>query len=77
MVKPSVQVNCHLRKARLRVDGRTYTVQVLQRVAQPYHAPRLVVVGYQPNELAQSILRVCIQAIQCYTPEPHSLWGAN
>ena len=64
----------HLRKVRLRVDGRTYTVQVLQRVAQPKQAPRLIVVAYQPNELAQNVLRVCVQAIQRYTPEPHELW---
>ena len=74
MVRPLLRANCHLRKTRLRVDGRTYTVQVLQRVAQPEQAPRLVIVSYQPNALARNILRVCIQAIQCYTPEPHELW---
>lgn len=66
--------NSHMRKVRLSVDGRTYTVQVLQRAAQPKQVPHLLVVSYQPNELAQNILRVCIRAIQRYTPEPHKLW---
>lgn len=63
-----------VRKARLCVDGRTYALRILQRVAQPAQAPRLVVVAYQPNELAQNLLRACIQAVQRYTPEPHELW---
>lgn len=74
MIGSLLRANRHLRRVRLRVDGRTYTVQVLQRVALPEQAPRLIVVAYQPNELAQNILRVCIQAIQRYTPEPHELW---
>jgi len=74
MIELLQQVSRHLQKARLRVDGRTYTVRLLRRVAQPAQAPRLIVVAYQPNEPAQNILRVCIQAIQRYTPEPHELW---
>jgi len=74
MVRSLLQVNHHLRKARLRVDGRTYTVQALRRVALPEQAPRLIIVAYQPNALAQDILRVCIQAIRRYTSEPHELW---
>jgi len=49
-------------------------VHVLRQVTQPKQAPRLIVVAYQPNELARDVLRVCIQAIQRYTPEPHELW---
>ena len=49
-------------------------MQVLQRATQPKQAPRLVVVAYQPNGQARDILRVCIQAVQRYTPEPHTLW---
>ena len=56
------------------VDGQTYTLQVHRRVTQPENAPRLIVVAYQPNELARNVLRVCIQAIQRHTPEPHELW---
>ena len=60
---------------RLLIDGRTYSIIVSQRqFANPTDAPRLAVVAYQPNELAQSVLRVCIQAIQRYTPEPFELW---
>jgi hypothetical protein len=66
--------NAHLRMVRLRIDGRTYMTQVRQRVTQSSEAPRLVVVAYQPNQLAQKILKVCIQAIQRYTLEPHELW---
>jgi hypothetical protein len=74
MIRALLRANCHLRKARLRVDGRTYALEVLQRVVQPEQAPRLIVAAYQPNELARNVLRVCIQAIQRYTPEPHELW---
>lgn len=56
------------------VDNRAYTIQLYRRVTQPVTAPRLVVVSYQPNPLAQQILRVCIQVIQHLTPEPHELW---
>lgn len=66
--------NGNLRKIRQDIDGRIYTVRVLQRIVQPKQAPRLVIVAYQPNKLAQNILRVCIRAIQRYTPEPYELW---
>jgi len=58
----------------LNVDGRTYAVQVFKRVTQPGKVPRLVIPAYQPNQMASGILRVCIQAIQHHTPEPHELW---
>lgn len=63
-----------LRRVRLLIDGRMYTAQVLRRVVKSADSPRLVVVAYQPNALARAILRVCIQGIQRYTPEPHELW---
>lgn len=59
---------------KLLVDGRVYHVQVFLRAPAPVEAPRLVVVSYQPNDMAQEILRVCLRAIQRYTPEPHELW---
>jgi hypothetical protein len=58
----------------LSIDKRTYAIEVHRRVNQPRNAPRLVIVAYQPNELAKQVLHVCIQAIQHYTPEPHELW---
>lgn len=61
-------------KKRLHIDGRIYRVQVNRQVTQPVQAPRLAIVSYQPNNIAQSVLRVCIQTIQRYTPEPHELW---
>lgn len=74
MIRSLLRADRHIRKTKLRVDGRTYTTQVLQRVAQSSEAPRLIIVAYQPNELAQKILSVCIQTIQRYTLEPHELW---
>ena len=69
-----LRANHRPQKTKLRIDGRAYTVQVLQRVIQPKEAPRLVVVAYQPNTLTQGILRACLQAVQHFTPEPHELW---
>jgi len=63
-----------LQKVKLLVDGQIYNVQVLRCITQPKQAPRLIIVAYQSNELARDVLRVCIQAIQRYTPEPHELW---
>lgn len=64
----------HLRYARLPIDARTYNVQILRKVSQPPQAPRLVVVAYQPNQLACDVLRVCIRSLQVYTTIPHELW---
>ena len=58
----------------VRVDGRQYSLQMLRKKAQPAEVPRLVVVAYQPNIAACDIVRVCVQAIQRYTPVPHELW---
>ena len=59
---------------RLHVDGRGYSVHVIRRVIAPPEAPRLVVIGYQPNQVAKRLLEVCIRSIQQNTPEPHELW---
>ena len=62
-----------LQKDEVFVDGRTYHVQVRHTNDQPIQAPRLVVVAYQPNQLAQELLKVCINTIQRFTPEKHEL----
>ncbi len=59
------------------VDGRSYNVILRRKVIKPFDAPRLVVVAYQPNQVAQNILRVCLQSIQRYTPEIHELWAVD
>ena len=61
-------------KVKLLVDGRIYNAQVLRRITQSKQAPRLIIVAYQPNELARDVLCVCLQTIQRYTPETHELW---
>lgn len=58
----------------LPIDGQVYDLQVLRPTSLPAEAPRLLVVAYQPNETASQILRLCIQAIQRFTPEQHELW---
>jgi len=58
----------------LSIDGQTYVIDVHPNIHQSRHAPRLAIVAYQPNELAKEILRVCIESIRHYTPEPHELW---
>ena len=60
--------------AEVTVDGRCYNLEVCQSVVRPVDVPRLVVVAHQPNKTAQKVLRVCVQAIQRFTPEPHVLW---
>jgi hypothetical protein len=58
----------------LSIDRRSYAVEVHCPINQPEQAPRLVIVAYQPNELTKQVLRICIRAVQYYTPEPHELW---
>lgn len=58
----------------LTLDERNYSLLINKQVALPPQAPRLVIVAYRPNQLSQNILRVCIQAIQRFTQEPHELW---
>lgn len=58
----------------LSIDGRDYHGDLHYQRREAPNAPRLVVVAYQPNALAQAVLRVCIETIQRYTPEAHELW---
>jgi len=59
---------------RIALDGREYWVKTRRDVIAPLKAPRLVVAGFQPNAAAADILRVCIDSIQRFTPQPHELW---
>ena len=63
-----------MRRRWLWLDGRPYWLDVLRQVERPADAPRLLIVSYLPNEQAFHILRVCVQAIQRFTPEPHEIW---
>ncbi len=63
-----------MQRRTLSVDGREYRVRVLHRVHMPPHVPRLVIVSYQPNALAEGILKACVASIKTFTPEPHELW---
>lgn len=63
-----------LQPVTVQLDRQAYQLQVLRRTHQPPEHPRLVVVAYQPNPLAQGLLEVCLRAVQRYTPEPHELW---
>lgn len=56
------------------LDGRPYRLEIIRQVSQPANAPRLLIVSYLPNEQAFQILRVCVQTIQHFTPEPHEIW---
>jgi hypothetical protein len=58
----------------LHIDGRPYKVEVIRRVSLPPDAPRLIVVSRQVNEASTDLVRVCIETIQHFTPEPHELW---
>jgi hypothetical protein len=61
-------------KLKIPIDGRDYLAEVDRRVELPIEAPRIIVVSHQPNRTAMELLRVCIQAVQYFTPEPHELW---
>lgn len=56
------------------LDGLFYTIYIRRAITQSITSPRLVIVSYQPNKIAQQLLRVCINVVQQYTPEPHELW---
>ena len=63
-----------LQRIRLDIDGRRYTLSVLQRTSHPPEIPRLVIAAYQAEEQSHHLLRVCLTAIRKFTPEPHELW---
>ncbi|MCA1959969.1 MAG: hypothetical protein LDL33_04155 [Desulfomonile sp.] len=56
------------------IDGKDYALRVNRPVKLDPTAPRLVVVAHQETPIATELLRVCIDAIQRFTPEPHELW---
>ena len=56
------------------IDGRTYRIQLSKRVESPPETPRLVIVAYQPNDIAKELVRTCIQSIQHFTKEDYELW---
>jgi hypothetical protein len=58
----------------LEIDRRMYAIDVHRRTHAPVGAPRLVVVGYQPNPVAREILRLCLDSIRAFTATPHELW---
>jgi len=56
------------------VDGLEYFLHVRRPVRLSPDAPRLIVVANQQNRTASGLLRVCIEAIRQFTPEPHEVW---
>ena len=66
--------NHGIKYAIMQIDQRFYHLLILRRIRQLEAAPRLVIVSYLPNELAYHTLRVCVQAIQHFTPELHEIW---
>lgn len=58
----------------IEIDGVDYKVRVRRPVKLDAHAPRLVVVAHQETETAEQLLRVCIDTVRRFTPEPHELW---
>jgi hypothetical protein len=58
----------------LPLDGIEYQLRVVRKVTLPGHAPRLVVVCLQPNDMARKVLEVCVRGVRHFTPEPHELW---
>lgn len=61
-------------KRKIRVDGLSYQVEILQPVSLAPEAPRLIMVCYLANESMKEITRVCIQSIRRNTDIPHELW---
>jgi hypothetical protein len=58
----------------LKIDGRVYRVGLRRATVAPPEAPRLVVVGFQPNPIASQILRLCVDSILRFTRHPYELW---
>lgn len=56
------------------LDGTTYRVEVLKKRSQPPEAPRLVVVSHLNGSAAENLLKVCLRAVEYFTPEKHELW---
>lgn len=58
----------------IELEGRAHACRVIERVALPADAPRLVVVSYLPNDAARGILEACLDGIAAFTPEAHVVW---
>jgi hypothetical protein len=58
----------------LKIDGRVYRANLRRATVAPPEAPRLVVVGFQPNPIASQILRLCVDSIRRFTRPPYELW---
>ncbi|MEW6139699.1 MAG: hypothetical protein AB1733_15840 [Thermodesulfobacteriota bacterium] len=56
------------------LDGTTYRVEVLKKHSQPPEAPRLVIVSHLTGSAAEDILKVCVRAVEFFTPEKYELW---
>lgn len=56
------------------IDGRLYQLNIHRTSLQPVECPRLIIVAYQPNDLARNVLGVCLQTIQHFTQESYELW---
>lgn len=56
------------------IEGRNYQVEVYRNISLAPDAPRLAVVSNLRNDAAASILKVCLEGIARFTPEPHEVW---
>lgn len=56
------------------IDERKYDLELIRKTSLPPDAPRLAVVSRQHNGISKDLVRVCIEAVQRFTPEPHELW---
>jgi len=71
---PSANIASAAIEATEAIDGRNYELRVRRPVRLDPSAPRLVVVAHQETPIATELLRVCIDAVRRFTPEPHELW---
>ena len=58
----------------IKACGRHWTVRIRRSVRREPSAPRLVIVGFQPNATAKRILALSVASIRRHTPEAHELW---
>jgi len=62
-------------QTKIKIDGRTYSVKLLKKVAKPSDAVRLVIVSFQPNKNASELCKASINAIKKFTQdEEYELW---
>jgi hypothetical protein len=61
-------------KLSIYLDRRKYSILLYRNVQLPPLVPRIIIVTFQPNDVAKKIAQMCVTGIRKYTSEEFELW---